>query len=107
MPEPRWAMGPDAAASDRRTGGRMVADEVRYLTAKAGELLGEYDRLAPAQRLGTFEAVERLWQDVVVPALGDFETMQELWPGREPPPEDSVWHANAAVGRWPGGPARR
>jgi len=96
-PQPRWAMGPDAHLADRRTGRRMIDDEVRFLGEKAAELLAEYDRLAPEHTLRTFGEVERLWAEVVRPALKDFETMQQDWPGREPPPRNSLWYANSRL----------
>jgi len=78
-------------------GERMVADEVAYLGAKAAEMLAEYQRLQPAHKLLTFADVERLWEQVVRPKLDGFRTMQKVWPGREPVPEDSVWYANSLM----------
>jgi creatinine amidohydrolase len=101
-PGPHWAMGADALEADRRTGERMVADEVRWLGEKVRELLAEYDRLRPAHTLRTFGDVERLWETVVRPRLGEFRTMQQVWPGSEPPPEDSVWFANSRIPELPG-----
>ena len=96
-PEPRWAMGHDVRLADRRTGQRMVADEVRHLGAKAADMLAEYDRLRPAHTMRTFLDVEQVWDDVVRPALKDFHTMQQDWPDRSPPPETSVWYANSRL----------
>jgi hypothetical protein len=48
-------------------------------------------------RLCTFADVERLWEQVVRPALPAFRTMQQVWEGREPPAETSVWRANWGV----------
>ena len=76
-PGEHMAMGPNARESNRRTGERMVADEVRFLGEKARELLAEYDRLRPEHKLRTFEDVERLWDSVVHPAFKQFRTMQE------------------------------
>ena len=93
-PGPHFAMGANARESDRRTGERMVADEVRWLGAKARDLLAEYDRLRPEHRLLTYGDVERLWAEVIRPRFAEFKTMQQFPPDREPPPEDSVWRIN-------------
>jgi creatinine amidohydrolase len=93
-PGPHFAMGRNAYESNRKIGERMVADEVRWLGAKAGELLQAYDREQPKQRLRTFEDVERLWEAVVRPALKEFHTMQETNEHSQEPPADSVWHTN-------------
>src|SRR5207237_2728904 len=87
---PHFAMGANARQSDRRTGERMVEDEVRWLGEKARELLAAYERERPHHALRTFEDVEVLWESVVKPRLGEFRTMQQHWEGREPPPEGSV-----------------
>jgi creatinine amidohydrolase/Fe(II)-dependent formamide hydrolase-like protein len=102
LPEPsepgtHFAMGKNASLSDRLVGERMVADEVRFLGEKAQELLAAYDKDQPTQRLRTFEQVERVWDDVIRPVFGEFSTMQDLWQGQEPVPEDSVWYANWQV----------
>ena len=96
-PQPRWAMGANARQADRRVGERMVEDEVRWLGAKAAEMLAEYDRLKPAHTLRTFGDVERLWQTDLWPAVKGFRTMQPIWPGRPPVGPDSVWHANSII----------
>lgn len=96
-PGPHFAMGHNASASDRRTGERMVADEVRWLGAKVNELLAAYDDEQPVHRLRTFEDVEVLWETVVRPELPKFHTMQDLWEGQSPPPTDSVWYPNWRV----------
>jgi creatinine amidohydrolase len=96
-PGTHLAMGRDVRLSDRRVGERMVDDEVRHLGAKAADMLADYDRLRPAHALRTFEDVERLWETVVRPAMKGFHTMQQHWPGRQRPPEDSVWYANWKV----------
>ena len=49
------------------------------------------------QRLRTFEEVEALWDEAIRPRLKAFKTMQDLFPGQEPLPEGSVWHANWRV----------
>ncbi|MGD9518004.1 MAG: creatininase family protein [Armatimonadota bacterium] len=92
-----FAMGENVRESNRRVGERMVADEVRYLGQKAHELLDAYDRERPEHRLRTFEDVEVLWDTVVRPAVKNFRSMQDLWVGQEPPPPNSVWHANWRV----------
>jgi len=95
-----FAMGGNAREADRRVGERMVADEVRWLGAKAQELLDEYARLQPTHTLLTFGQVERLWAEVVRPALAGFRTMQDIWEGQEPVPEESCWDANWRVPEW-------
>jgi creatinine amidohydrolase/Fe(II)-dependent formamide hydrolase-like protein len=100
-PGPHFAMGGNAREADRRTGERMVADEVKYLGAKARELLDAYAREQPRHALRAFEDVERLWETVVRPALKGFRTMQNGWNEEEQVPEDSRWHANWRVpDRW-------
>jgi len=96
-PGPHFAMGATARESNRRVGERMVADEVRWLVAKAQALLADYAREKPQHKLRTFEDVEVLWETVVRPALKEFRTMQDSWQGQEAVPEDSVWHANWRV----------
>ena len=90
-------MGPNARESNRKTGERMVADEVRWIGAKVDALMQAYDREQPEHRLRTFEDVEVLWESVVRPALRDFHTMQDLWKGQSPPSPNSVWYANWRV----------
>jgi creatinine amidohydrolase len=96
-PGPHFAMGATAPLSKRRTGERMVADEVSWLGAKAEELLSEYRSLRPTQRLVTFEDVEVLWETAVRPSFPSFKTMNQFPEGRLPPPEGSVWHANWSI----------
>ena len=96
-------MGPDAREANRRVGERMVADEVRWLAAKARELLDDYERVKPRHALRTFEAVEALWERVVRPRLKHFASMQlgsrdpATGEERAPAPETSVWFENAPV----------
>jgi creatinine amidohydrolase len=97
QPGPHFAMGANAREADRRTGERMVEDEVRWLGDKARELLEAYGREKPAHPLQTFEDVEWLWETAVRPRLKEFRTMQDDREGRVPPPEGSVWHANWRV----------
>ena len=94
-PGPHFAMGGNVRESDRSVGERMIEDEVRWLAAKARELLDEYDRAKPQQQLRTFEEVELLWEEVVRPKFPEFKTMGKDFWGAEPVPEDSVWHANS------------
>ncbi len=96
-PGPHFAMGDDTRQANRLVGERMVEDEVRWLGAKTNELFADYERLQPAQRLRTFEDVEAVWEEAVRPRLKEFQTMQELFPGQQPPPEGSRWHANWRV----------
>lgn len=97
VPAPNFATGANAKESNRMVGERMVEDEIVYLHNKSQELLADYDRLQPTHRLRTYEQVEQLWDGVVKPALKDFQSMQNLWAGQQPVPEDSVWHANWCV----------
>ncbi|MCC6444834.1 MAG: creatininase family protein [Armatimonadetes bacterium] len=94
-----FAMGKNAREADRQTGERMVADEVRYLGEKAAELLDAYARERPDHRFLTYETVESLWDALVQPALKDFHTMQDMWEGQQPIPENSVWYPNWRVPR--------
>ena len=100
-PGRHFAMGHNANLSNRRTGDRMVADEVAFLTRKAADLRAAYPAAAKpdsAARLNRFEDVETFWETTVRPVLGKFESyapyhqptavVQEL-------PADSVWKANA------------
>lgn len=93
-PGPHFAMGANARQSNRKTGQRMVEDEVACLGVKARELLAAYDAAKPQGNLRTFEDVERLWETVIRPELPHFKTMQNAWKDGETLPEDSVWHAN-------------
>src|SRR5215213_6841967 len=76
---PHFAMGANAREADRRTGERMVADEIAWLGTKGRELLAAYEQERPSRRLRTFEEVEVLWETVVRPRLGEFRTMQSDW----------------------------
>jgi creatinine amidohydrolase len=90
-----WAKGPDAHLSDRRTGERMVADEVAYLGAVARRLLGEYKQLSPRHTLRTFEDVERVWKTVIAPRIRDFECVKPDFDGSgDRVPDTSVWSEN-------------
>ena len=95
-PGHHFAMGKDAPLADRRIGERMVDDEVRWLGAKAAELLAEYQARLPSTRSPlTFMDLERIWADEVMPRLGSFKSMQYL--DRQPPPEDSMWRLNYEI----------
>lgn len=99
---PHFAMGEDAHESDRRTGDRMVADEVNWLLRKARELLREFKDEPLDGSLETFEDVEVFWQEQVLPAIGGFETMKTTWDEKvETVPSDSVWFANSQVPQMP------
>lgn len=92
---PHFAMGTSAPLSDRRTGERMAEDEARWLGGKAQELREAYRREQPRHRLRTFQDVETLWAEVIAPRLPEFHTLREF--GGPKPPQESVWHANAAI----------
>ena len=89
-----FAMGSNAAEANRLTGERMVDDEVGWLGAKGRDLLADYDRCRPEQRMLTFADVERIWESVIRPAFPEFLTMQQDSEGRPPPPPDSRWRTN-------------
>ncbi len=93
----RFAQGRDAGESNRRVGERMVADQVEWLGKKAYELLQEYNQLKPAHHFTTFETVENVWQEVVMPRFGEFKTMQDQWSWQKDLPEDSPWQSNWRV----------
>jgi creatinine amidohydrolase len=96
-----FAMGRDAHGASRRIGDRMVRDEVRFLTAKAAELLAEFDRAAPPaadRRMQTFEDVEKIWNEVVWPVFPSFASLEGyVRPTAEVVaiPADSVWKRNS------------
>ena len=92
-PGPHFAMGPDVGLSSRRIGERMVADQIAWLGAKGRKLLADYAALRSTARLATFDQVEALWEDVVKPALANFETMR-IDPDTPAPPQCSIWRAN-------------
>ncbi len=96
-PGPHFAMGEDAYEADRRLGERLVAETAENLGAKARELLEAYEREQPVRRPLTFDDIERIWQEEVRPRVADFESMKDLGPGQEPPPEDSRWYAQWRV----------
>ena len=96
-PGPHFAMGRDARQANRMTGERMVADEVRWLGAKAQELLDAYDRDRPTAHLRTFDDVESFWDSQIRPRLKDFRSMQSAFGSDRPPAEGSRWRTNWAV----------
>jgi hypothetical protein len=93
-----FAMGKTARRADRRTGERMVADEVSWLGKAAAKLLVEYGELETRNRKPlSFSKIEQIWDEQIEPSLGDFESMKEFFAGEsEPPPIDSRWRLN-----WP------
>jgi creatinine amidohydrolase len=97
VPTPNFATGATAKESNRLVGERMVEDEIVYLKAKADALLAEYEQAPRTHSLRTYEQVEQLWDEVVRPVLKDFRSMQDLWDGQPPVPEDSRWHENWRV----------
>lgn len=94
-----FAMGADAFEADRRVGERMVADEVAWLGRKGGELLAAFREASPAHTFTTFAEVERVWQAVVQPELGSFQSMQMDWDWLDSHdlPADSPWNANRGL----------
>jgi creatinine amidohydrolase len=93
-PPPHFAIGANAAQSNRKVGERMAADEVRWLGEKSRELLAQYDPAIPAKPLHSFEDVEQFWDQTIRPRFKDFKTMIELPEGQTPPSRDSMWRAN-------------
>ena len=95
-PGPHFAMGPNARQADRRVGERMVADEVRWLGAKAAALLADYDQHKPASRQPlTFMDIERIWANDVLPQLSTFKSM--AYGDNPPPAEGSIWQLNYTI----------
>ena len=94
---PFFAMGPNAAESDRRVGERMVHDQVAWLGRKADELLAAYAPDGEVRGLITFEDVERFWESEVRPRLSEFATMQPRWTPTGTIDPASRWYANWGV----------
>jgi creatinine amidohydrolase len=94
---PYFAMGQDAADSDRRVGARMVQDEIAWLARKADELLAAHDPDRVVKGLLTFDDVERFWESEVRPRLVEFATMQTTWGQDAALKPGSRWYANWAV----------
>jgi len=95
-PGPHFAMGADASQSNRKTGERMLEDEVAWLGAKMRELMAEYDAVVPEHTFTTFERVEQVWRDVIHPKLADFKTMQPA-ADESVVPEASQWRRNWSI----------
>jgi creatinine amidohydrolase len=95
-PGPHFAMGANAYESNRTTGERMVEDEVRWLGARAQELLQEYRSSAPAARQPvSFLQLEQIWRDEVEPILPQFQSMQmQFGDHSEGPSPESRWRLN-------------
>lgn len=94
----RFAQGEDAKNADRRTGERMVQDQVVWLGKKVQDLLDVY-RAQPTQdrQPKTFQEIEEIWSTAIEPELSSFESMQSLSPRDESgPPSESRWFRN-----WP------
>jgi creatinine amidohydrolase len=96
-----FGMGATARSANRRTGERMVADEVAYIGRLARTLLAEYqERERVPRKPLSFADVERIWTESIEPRIGDFESMKEFFEGQsEPPAPDSQWRLNWAVPR--------
>ena len=94
-----FAMGKNAKEANRKVGERMVEDEIKWLGLKAKELLNEYASEKPKHTFRTFAQVERVWQQIVLPVLPSFESMQNQWSyqsGLELN-EDSPWVENRST----------
>jgi creatinine amidohydrolase/Fe(II)-dependent formamide hydrolase-like protein len=98
-PGEHYAMGANAREANRLVGERMAHNEAEWLGKKGKELLSAYERARPTTQLHTFEQVESLWHDVVLPHLQEFASMQNSWPDSpaQSVPTNSAWHANWAV----------
>jgi creatinine amidohydrolase len=94
-----YGMGATARKASRRTGERMVADEVRWLGREVKTMLAEYQAVEPKKRKPlSFAEIERIWHDEVEPRLSEFESMREFFEAQStPPPPESQWHLNWAV----------
>jgi creatinine amidohydrolase len=101
-PGPHFAMGKTVRKANRRTGERMVADQVAWLGKAAAELLAQYEELETQDRKPlSFSQIEQIWTEQIEPNLGDFESMKEFFEGQsEPPPIDSRWRLNWHVPNW-------
>jgi creatinine amidohydrolase len=93
---PHFAMGRNAAESNRLTGERMVADEVKWLGSKASELLADYHGQGIEDRRPmSFAQVEQIWKDEIEPILPEFKSMQSAFGGKEAQPDaNSRWRLN-------------
>lgn len=91
---PYFAMGPDAALSDRKIGQRMVADEVRWLSGKARQLLELYDEDVAVPGFPRFEDVEHFWDSEIRPRIKDFKSMSMDFGKGGMVKESSVWYEN-------------
>ena len=94
-----FAMGSTAYEANLNVGQRMVCDQIEWLGEKMKELLLEYDELKPGTRQPlSFEKIERLWTDEVLPQLPNFHSMQLQFADQQTaPPVDSRWHLNWRV----------
>ena len=90
-------MGRDASQANRRVGERMLADEIRWLGAKAQDLVDAYERDRPTAHLHAFDDVEAFWDREVRPRMKDFRSMQPYFDDRAEPATESRWRANWAV----------
>ncbi len=96
-----FATGPDAEASSRRLGERIVAERVDWLGRKADALIAAWRAPetpaapTPGNPLGalTFEQVERIWRDEILPLLATLPTFRDLPPEERVAP-DSPWAPN-------------
>lgn len=98
---PYFAMGKNAAESDRRTGERMVDDEIRYLADLATRMLREFDesgRASDEDRVPpTFEETEAIWDSEIRPILDTFESLADFHDDIGEPPDGSVWRPQYRV----------
>jgi creatinine amidohydrolase len=89
-----FGMGIDAREADAAVGRRMVADEVRWLGAKAAELLRQYDEAGAARGPVSYKELERIWAEEIEPLVPEFASMR---PGSGRMPADSRWALNYQI----------
>ena len=80
--------------SSRKAGDLMVSDAADTLWDMAQQLLADYEAAQPEHKPLTFDQVEEIWDQEVRPLIKDLDSMQDMRPGQEPPPENSRWYAN-------------
>jgi creatinine amidohydrolase len=100
-----FGMGSTAGKANRRTGERMVADQIAYIGRMVQTMLNEYRATETTSRRPlSFAEIDRIWAESIEPRLGNFESMKELFEGQtEPPAPNSQWRLNWAVTRPRGG----
>jgi creatinine amidohydrolase len=100
-PGPHFCMGDTAHQANRRTGARMVADQVAALGKVAAEAQAAWTGKPERSDAGfrTYSDVERVWHDEIRPRLSELLIMQDSWDHVGIPrcPDDSTWAANRSL----------